>query len=92
MYKYRPLSSGRFLRILVLQPSFSLDAPVHVQLEERTLPELNDHPAGYEALSYVWGATVGTEPIVCEDQTLLVTANCLAALKFLRHKKEVRRL
>jgi hypothetical protein len=40
--------------------------------------------AQYEALSYVWGARVGTEAVTCEGKTLLITPNCQYALRHLR--------
>jgi hypothetical protein len=56
----------------------------------RALREKEKQP--YEALSYVWGEIRGTQKIVCDNRTLLVTKNCLEALQHLRLKRKPRTL
>ncbi|KAI0509152.1 heterokaryon incompatibility protein-domain-containing protein [Xylaria bambusicola] len=80
-YQHEPLATASSIRILDLLPSLNREAPVrcnirHVQLAS---PE-----ARYEALSYVWGARRGTQPIICNGRALFVTPNCVAALTKLR--------
>lgn len=92
MYKHKPLSPGRSIRILLLHPNRDHGAPIRINLQEATLPENKKECAPYEALSYVWGATTGDKEIECEGSRLLVTKNCLAALRSLRRQDEPRRL
>jgi hypothetical protein len=39
----------------------------------------------YKALSYVWGAKTGTQPLLCDDKVIFITPNCEKALRHLRH-------
>lgn len=50
------------------------------------------HPPPYKALSYVWGSPVGDVPICCGVQELLITENCVAALRKIRHRMKSRML
>ncbi|KAI1365034.1 ankyrin repeat-containing domain protein [Xylaria arbuscula] len=88
LYKYLPLpKSGNYVRILELQPgkvsdiiSFSLYA---MRLEDSS---------PFEALSYEWKEKTGTVPVECHRERLLITPNCMAALKRIRSKTEVKTL
>ncbi|KAI5866516.1 hypothetical protein GGS23DRAFT_550945 [Durotheca rogersii] len=84
-YQYCRLSSPRSVRLLTLLPSPSLTAALELTLTEASLESITSQAKnGFEALSYVWGARVGTVPISCDGQQLLVTPNCESALRHLR--------
>jgi hypothetical protein len=91
-YRYRPLSSERNIRTLTLKPSLRHAALVKIGLEEQRLPKKPRVKASYEALSYVWGTLARSEPILCDGKIMLVTPNCLAALRSLRFRSKSRRL
>jgi hypothetical protein len=78
-YQYHPLSCPSSIRILELFPGTTDDA-IRVSLHDRTLSDLPT----CEALSYQWGARIGSYPIDCGGKVLKVTPNLLAALKSLR--------
>ncbi|KAK7995122.1 HET-domain-containing protein [Apiospora arundinis] len=80
-HRHKPLGSPDLIRVLDLQPSWSPSAPIQCKL--RQVP-LDDSGTTFEALSYVWGARVGDQPIICDGQRLLVTPNCHSALVQLR--------
>ncbi|KAF9767705.1 hypothetical protein IL306_015090 [Fusarium sp. DS 682] len=92
MYTHRPLSPGRIIRILLLEPHHNPSEPIRIKLQEISLPKDKNERGAYEALSYVWGAPIGDQPIECDGDQLLITENCLAALQSLRLKNEVRKL
>ena len=143
-YKYKPLPSGRHIRVLQLRPALIESQPLvctlvpvaiddyidhstqnncqannETKYEQDLLQRLHNRSANptakpsppppkkrvpttpvpkspYEALSYTWGARVGTLPIICcglaSDKNggegsrgvVLVTPNCDAALRHLR--------
>lgn len=91
-YTHRPLSPGRVIRILLLQPHHNPSEPIRIKLQEISLPSDKKERGAHEALSYVWGAPIGDQPIECDGNQLLITKNCLAALQRLRLKSEVRKL
>jgi hypothetical protein len=73
-----------------LEAAYNFGEPLKVTLVETSLNRnVNDIPK-YETLSYVWGLRTGTCPILCHGKSLLVTPNCISALRHLRHKEEVR--
>jgi Heterokaryon incompatibility protein (HET) len=90
MYKHAPLPATRTIRILVLYPSLIFNSPIQGTLELLNINTSNKGP--YEALSYVWGSPNGDQPIVCDGDTLLVTPNCLSALRHLRRRWQTRTL
>jgi hypothetical protein len=92
MYKHKPLSLGRCIRILLLHPNRDHGAPIRISLQEATLPGNKEERAPCEALSYVWGTKTGDQEIECEGSRSPVTKNCLAALRSLRRQDEPRRL
>jgi hypothetical protein len=77
-FHHHRLSSPRSIRLLALLPSQNFNAAL-----EATLTESDLDNSDYEALSYVWGARVGTEPFTCDDKVLLITPNCESALRHL---------
>ncbi|KAK8859682.1 heterokaryon incompatibility protein-domain-containing protein [Apiospora arundinis] len=82
-HRHKPLGSPDLIRVLDLQPSRSPSAPIQCKL--RQVP-LDDSGTTFEALSYVWGARAGDQPILCDGQRLLVTPNCHGALVQLRRR------
>ncbi|KAH7323012.1 heterokaryon incompatibility protein-domain-containing protein [Stachybotrys elegans] len=80
-YVHEPLQSPSCIRVLDLVPSPSQAAEIKCSVRQVIL---GSSQAKYEALSYVWGARKGTLPILCDGKQLLVTPNCLDALKQLR--------
>ncbi|PMD28939.1 HET-domain-containing protein [Hyaloscypha variabilis F] len=84
-YQHRPLKDHDSTRILHLQPGGFAD-DIHVRLTEIRLSE----KPSFEALSYVWGSPTPTDPISCHGEELLVTSNCIAAMRQLRHKYRTR--
>lgn len=64
-------------------------SPVQCTLQEVSIDDA-EHSYLYEALSYVWGSPTGTLEITCDKQTLLVTKNCMNALRNLRYVKTER--
>ncbi|KAI1123627.1 heterokaryon incompatibility protein-domain-containing protein [Nemania abortiva] len=82
-YEHQPLTSPKSIRVVILEPAVSLEAPVKCTLDEVDLDNLTPS-SSYEALSYVWGERFGTIPISCHERELLVTPNCYDALIHLR--------
>lgn len=84
-FQHCRLSSPRSIRLLTLLPSPSLTAALELTLTEASLDTINlQGENSFEALSYVWGSPVGTLPVSCDSQQLLVTPNCESALRYLR--------
>jgi len=84
-FQHCRLSYARSIRLLTLLPSSSLTAALEITLTEASLDSIvSPGGNGFEALSYVWGSPVGTVPISCDGQQLLVTPNCESALRHLR--------
>lgn len=92
LYQHQPLRSRSSIRVLELVPAKRLDAPIHCKLIETSVDEATSARPAYEALSYVWGCTDRNRKIYCAGKTLFITANCEAALRWLRHKSESRTL
>jgi hypothetical protein len=63
-----------------------------VSFREVSLSGAEEDTYGYEAISYVWGAPRGDQEIYCEGKTVLVTPNCLSALRHFRRKDRARTL
>ncbi|OCK73302.1 HET-domain-containing protein [Lepidopterella palustris CBS 459.81] len=87
-YEYTPLRGQRSIRILHLKPSERLDSPLCCNLEEASL----DDKPNYEALSYVWGAPDPESFVLCGENRVAVTPNCVAALRRFRYLTEPRAL
>jgi hypothetical protein len=90
MFHHKRLASPQSIRLLQLHPSSSFSSGIIVSLAIGHLDENDPRPLQYEALSYVWGALIGTVPIVCDKQELLVTPSCESALRHLRLKDQTR--
>jgi hypothetical protein len=85
MYQHQPLKNTDSIRVLYLQPG-QFEDDIKAELTEVSLA----NPPLYEALSYVWGSPTANSPISCHGKDLLVTANCIAAMRRLRIKKKRR--
>lgn len=89
-YRHSSLSTPRSIRLVALLPSCDLQDPLEVTLTEVSFDEVSNTKYSYEALSYVWGARIGSESIQCNGKQLLVTPNCESALRHLRRKNQSR--
>jgi len=91
VYSYKQLSPGR-IRILILKPSTRFEDRIECTLHEATLGVKPRQRISYEAVSYVWGSPVGDQEIFCDGKIMLVTRNCLSALRHFRRKRGSRAL
>lgn len=91
-FQHRRLSSPRSIRLLQLLPAKNFTDSLEATLLEVSLDGYSDETphTDFEALSYVWGSRVGTEPMTCDGSTLLITPNCESALRHLRSHNELR--
>jgi hypothetical protein len=93
-YIYSPLIHEDCTRVLILHPARTKNAPIRFILKEISLADVSedDKNSSFDALSYVWGSPVGDQPVFCDDKTLLITKNCLSALRHLRLRRATRTL
>ncbi|KAI0517248.1 heterokaryon incompatibility protein-domain-containing protein [Xylaria bambusicola] len=88
-YRYHPLSSSAQTRILVLEPSSDVFAPLSCMLEELRI----ESDKGFQALSYTWGEPNFTGTlIVNRTHFLRITPNLRDALHRFRLPFNSRRL
>lgn len=87
LYQYRPLLQKSYIRALELHPGQANDI-ISFELVDI---DLKKNPP-FEALSYEWKDKTGTVPVQCNQDRLLVTPNCKAALKELRLESGTRTL
>lgn len=90
-FSHQRLTIPNSIRILHLLPALSQWFPIRCELEEVSLDELEGKHS-YEALSYVWGSSSGTVPVICHGKPLLITQNCRDALVHLRQRLNKRAL
>jgi len=83
---YQPLPTGESIRLLRLQPG-PRDEPISCSLQPANF---NDNLPAYEALSYVWGSSSDTRPIICNGREIAVTRNLRNALRRLRRRDSTR--
>lgn len=88
-FTHKPLTPGRVIRVLTLQPSRHVESDITCDLNELRLDE---YTSTFEALSYVWGVRKDGFQVVCQGKLLSVTETCLQALRYLRHKRKPRQL
>ena len=85
-YQHLPLHGRRTIRLLQLEPTKSLAAPIKCTLQEVSL----DANPRYEAISYSWDGQVSDRILHLQDETddtprqLLVTENCEDAIRALQ--------
>ncbi|KAF8851857.1 hypothetical protein BDZ45DRAFT_678826 [Acephala macrosclerotiorum] len=86
-YTYRPVDAAhQGFRIAILEPSPDFQAPIRCSLVEVLVAAYSD----YEAISYVWGDPNNQAQLEVEGETLMVTANLVLALRYIRHEKNSR--
>ena len=90
-HAYEPLQGPDHIRLLILHPASSTNAPLHVTFQQGKLWELQNH---YEAVSYTWGEPKLTFPVHVEDDSthVMVTENLDRALRRLRRRDRDRDL
>ncbi|CZR67993.1 uncharacterized protein PAC_17892 [Phialocephala subalpina] len=91
-YYHTPLQHSRHIRVLHLAPAEDAAAPIRCQLGTISLDDHLEWDGDYTALSYSWDAQIPSCEIGCNGDSLLVTANCEAALRELRDPSETTRL
>jgi hypothetical protein len=91
-FQHHRLHSPRSFRVLRLHPSSDLSAPLDITLFEASIDDFPSDRHRYEALSYVWGAPMGSVPCTCDGKHLLITPNCDGALRQLRLSNQCRNL
>ncbi|KAJ4862542.1 heterokaryon incompatibility protein (HET) domain-containing protein [Trichoderma breve] len=79
-YTHIPLTLTRSIRLIHLEAAAHLTDDLRCTLAEVAL----DSNPVYKALSYSWDAQTPSHPIECDGATLLITQNCMAALRRLR--------
>ncbi|KAL6794180.1 heterokaryon incompatibility domain-containing protein [Trichoderma sp. SZMC 28012] len=79
-YTHIPLTLTRSIRLIHLEAAAHLTDNLRCTLTEVAL----DSNPTYKALSYSWDAQTPSHPIECDGATLLITQNCMAALRRLR--------
>lgn len=77
---HRKMANLRSFRLLGVFGNPSYHSEVHCELLETSL---DDHPS-YEAVSYTWGGQTPSQPVNCEGKQMLVTRNCVDALRRFR--------
>ncbi|KAB2100272.1 hypothetical protein AG0111_0g11270 [Alternaria gaisen] len=89
-HTYEALESSQHIRLIILHPALSADAPLKLTFQQAILSELQGR---YEAISYTWGQPNLTYPLYVSDGThVLVTENLDRALRYLRHSHKDRAL
>lgn len=93
-YQYKPLPTGRCIRIILLYPSRDFDSPVLCSLKHISLgPSSNTwDPSKYDAISYVWGSSDRDHELVCDGGTIPLTQNCHKMLQYLRQPSRTRKI
>jgi hypothetical protein len=86
-YKHKRFSDQDSIRLLQLQPG-AFDDDISITLIDAPLSK----PPKYEALSYVWGSPTPDTAVSCHGLELLVTKNCVLAMRRLRHRFRTRLL
>ncbi|KKO97337.1 hypothetical protein THAR02_10557 [Trichoderma harzianum] len=85
-YRYSPLLGHRHIRLLRLLPDRNENAPLHSQLFDYPMLEMDDGQHMYEALSYVWGSSERPHILHIDEKSLPITANLYEVLLRLRDK------
>ncbi|SPO01583.1 uncharacterized protein DNG_04256 [Cephalotrichum gorgonifer] len=83
---YRPLSDDDEIRLLLLSPARSLEAPISCSLHHTLLSTA----PRFEAISYCWGTKGTSEDILLDGRPFRVYENAQAALRRLRLPTEPR--
>jgi hypothetical protein len=79
---YRALEGPEHIRLILLHPALSKDAPLRINFLSSTLEDLEGR---YEAISYTWGQPILTFALHVDDGThVFITENLDRALRYLR--------
>src|SRR4051812_46441169 len=78
-YPAVPLTHPREIRLIQLAPPE--DETAHFTLFKVNL----DRAPPFSAISYTWDGQAPDRYVICNNQLLLITANCEAAILALRH-------
>ncbi|KAI1866058.1 uncharacterized protein JN550_008036 [Neoarthrinium moseri] len=94
VFEYTPLSPGVDTRVLELQPSLDIDAPLRCNLRDLTLGfEADSAQGSYECISYTWGEPLLAKPLVMNDTAVsMATESLHKALSRFRLPTKIRRL
>jgi hypothetical protein len=88
IFEYKPLIEKDAIRLILIEPSPVLEAPIRCSIEHATLSryehELVDH---YTALSYVWGFVAATCTISVDERPFQIGQNLELALRQLREQE-----
>ena len=91
---YQQLDSTRHeIRLLTLHPTTDESDRIRCSLSHAELNPENEATAPvYEALSYVWGEPIFSEPVLLNDHEFFITPSLKYALSYLRSRTEPRTL
>ena len=87
-YQYKPFTDDHSFRLLCLFPPRG-DGPIECSLLIAEFP-FHQAPIFYEAISYVWGDPNNRVDIICDGQTLAITASLEDVLRRARLDTDVR--
>ena len=91
MSSYTPLPTACSTRLVCLQPSSTLEAPVNVSLLTIDLAA-SDRSRIYEAVSYTWGSKDDPAEILLDGRPVIIRRSLYQGLLRLRHQTAVRYL
>jgi hypothetical protein len=87
---YQALEGPEHIRLILLYPALSKDAPLRIKFLSSILKDLEGR---YEAISYTWGQPILDFPLYFDDGTrVYVTHNLDRALRYLRRSDRNRLL
>ena len=92
-FSYKPLQTGKSIRLLQLDPAETEDAPLYARFIDTGE---SDNPTAYEAISYTWGEPIFNARLrigdgtACPLEELGITANLASALRRFRLRDSVR--
>jgi hypothetical protein len=87
---YKALEGFNYIRLIVLHPASSDDAPLKISFQSSTL---EDFEGRYDAISYTWGEPILSFALHVDDGTqVCVTRNLDKALRYLRYNERERSL
>jgi hypothetical protein len=85
-YIYDPIPTGH-IRLLVLNPSLTSHEELNWSLQTVPLGSQSTRPmVAFEALSYTWGNSQQTYPLICDGHELRIHYNLHAALPYLARR------
>jgi hypothetical protein len=88
-YRHIPIEGSRSIRVLELQPAPNVFASIRCKLRAFSLDDYPQWEATYTALSYTWDGQTPSCEIQCDGCVMLITPNCVAAIRHLRSATEI---